>query len=186
MIFAIIISVLFTILLIGALFIRESELRHLTKKYETLQDSAELRISNLQSSLKIANTSRQEAEVAKAAAEDQMTRMQATFAKFMASENDISNYRDRWNAVAIQALLKVEESQRMIRFAVSEPQIRFDPAGPLATTREHAMLLPMIRFGFQMALSEHTPPELICEYIAQDLKAAILKQWRSQSILLNI
>lgn len=61
-------------------------------------------------------------------------------------------------------------------FTIEDGPAAFKPCG----TRRYELL----RFAWEMALTEECPPELVADQLARQVKAAVLKQWQHQSMLL--
>jgi hypothetical protein len=75
-----------------------------------------------------------------------------------------------------QIIHEVEKGTQVVRAWMGRPSVTFEASMVNVN-------LETLRTEFTVALADRTPPELVADAIAANVRTAILKQWRHQSIL---
>jgi len=113
-----------------------------------------------------------------------MTAMQATFDDMMLAKHECSDWRRpdlSWYDYC-RKVLRVMEGRHAMFAVVSPPDIYIGKDAMFPSYKN--VSVEKVRLGIEIGLSEECPPELIARRVGEQIEAAILKQWREQSILL--
>ncbi len=132
---------------------------------------------------------KQERDQAQVEAEEnrrQASAMQIRLTELMrVRRHDVGSISHGWAELAREVIHQAKDSRtRHIAVFVGKPELKRTPF----VHNAHAYTertVDMHRFSIEIGLSPDTPPELVAGQIADHVRAAVLEQWRSQSILLT-
>lgn len=87
-----------------------------------------------------------------------------------------------------ERLLRIVDAQHHLHFAaMTKPHLEFnrdDPFSAKSCFEQHQVEMQRFQLSLMVGLSEHTPPELVAQQIAENVKQAVLQKWQAQSALL--
>lgn len=110
-------------------------------------------------------------------ADRKMTVMQSTF------DASMRRLHEPYGQYAASILRQVQE-RAFVRAYTTKVEVAFANHLPMPRQRNEQSI-SLVRIGFSAGLASDTPPELVAQDIADLVRAAILRQWREQSLLLN-